>query len=143
MMHWARCNTPSLPALYLLSSLFFAQGSQGIFIPSSIPSSHPMPESIPIATTTEDVPPGEDTGSSPKSPKSQFSKHILVGQPPIAQMNIFNFQTVDHLSRPKWCRPRSASMGSSRRQVPWSHRSFTTPVSVETSKCHGSSRRQL
>ncbi|KAE8556983.1 hypothetical protein EYB25_001689 [Talaromyces marneffei] len=37
-----------------------------------------MPESIPIATTEPEVPPGEDIGSSPKSPKSQFSKHILL-----------------------------------------------------------------
>lgn len=41
-----------------------------------------MPESIPIATTEPEVPLGEDLGSSPKSPKSQFSKHILVGHIP-------------------------------------------------------------
>jgi hypothetical protein len=71
---------PSLPFIFSLLLLFIPEHPL-IHVPIPL-RLIPMPESIPIATTEPEVPPGEDidAGSSPKSPKSQFSKHILVSQ---------------------------------------------------------------
>lgn len=98
-----------------------------------------------VDTTT----PSNMTGhspTSPASPKSRYSKHIIVRLPrvPLYDSTDSNIKlAVNYVSRPKWYRSGPAELGCSRCQIPRTRYRIPQRGLAEASKCHGCTRWKL